>query len=104
MIVSIDDVNPETAYDQSFQAILNSPRTLEACRRQGVNLADLDPVTEDKVRKILSERKKSGGIPKVLIDIRLKHYEDRRRELFRLIREVRLVIIMLRLGTIHGHG
>jgi hypothetical protein len=84
-------VNPDSKYDQSFQAILNSPRTIEACRRQGVNLADLDPVTEDKVKKILSERKDKASkraIPRVLIDIRLKHYEERRRELFRLIREV----------------
>lgn len=33
--------------------LINSPRTLEACRRQGIDLADLDPITEDKVRKII---------------------------------------------------
>jgi hypothetical protein len=71
-------------------------------------LADLDPVTEDKVRKILAERKnKRGGVPQVLVDIRLKHYEDRRRELFKLIREVRegyQVECFNQIGTIHDNG
>lgn len=45
--VSIDDINPDTLYEKSMKYILNSPRTLEAFRRQGVDPAELDPVTED---------------------------------------------------------
>jgi hypothetical protein len=55
-------------------------------------LWDLDPVTEDRVRKILSERKDKSAsmraVPQVLVEIRLKHYQDKRKELFRIIREV----------------
>jgi hypothetical protein len=89
---------------------LNSPRTLEACRRQGVNLFDLDPVTEDRVRKILSERKDKTAsmraVPQVLVEIRLKHYQDKRKELFRLIREVKLKIIEWfgEIGEVHDNG
>jgi hypothetical protein len=31
--MSVDDINPEQVYEKSFKDILNSPRTLEACRR-----------------------------------------------------------------------
>jgi hypothetical protein len=49
----------------------------------------LEPVTEDRVRKIIAERDKSKrAIPQVLIEIRMKHYEERRREIFKLIRLV----------------
>ncbi len=61
-------------------------------------MQDLDPITEDRVKKILSERKeKTGGmkaIPQVLVEIRLKHYQDKRRELFRMIREVSILALI----------
>ena len=88
-IISIEDLSPDTKYDVSIRALLNSPRTLEACRRQGIQPEDFDPVTEDQVRRRIAERDKSKrAIPAVLIELRMKHYEDRRRELFRLVREV----------------
>jgi hypothetical protein len=62
---------------------------MEAFRRQGVQPEDLDPVTEDMIRRRIAERDKSKRtIPPVLIEMRLKHYEERRRDLFRLVREV----------------
>jgi hypothetical protein len=62
---------------------------LEAFRRQGVQPEDLEPVTEDMIRRRIAERDKSKRtIPPVLIEMRLKHYEERRRDLFRLVREV----------------
>jgi hypothetical protein len=45
--MSIDDINPDIVYEKSMKYILNSPRTLEALRRQGVDPAELDPVTEE---------------------------------------------------------
>jgi hypothetical protein len=88
-IMSIEDISPDVKYDVSIRALLNSPRTMEAFRRQGVQPEDLDPVTEDQIRRRIAERDKSKrAIPPVLIELRLKHYEDRRRELFRLVREV----------------
>ncbi len=49
----------------------------------------MDPVGEEQVRRRIAERDKSKrAIPQVLIEIRMKHYEQRRRELFRMIKEV----------------
>jgi len=56
--VSIVDINPVTKYDVSIKQLLNSPRTLEACRRQGVDPKDLDPISEDEVRKLIAQRDK----------------------------------------------
>lgn len=86
--MSIDDINPEEKYERSIKDMLNSPRTLEACRRQGVDLADLDPIPADKVRHIIAERERKRNVPQVLVDIRVQHYEDKRKEKIRLIKEV----------------
>lgn len=43
---SIDDLNPDTKYEVPIKQLINSPRTLEACRRQGIDLRDLEPVSE----------------------------------------------------------
>jgi hypothetical protein len=68
---------------------------MEAFRRQGVQPEDLDPVTEDMIRRRIAERDKSKRtIPPVLIEMRLKHYEERRRDLFRLVREVSISLFM----------
>jgi len=32
-LISIEDINPDEKYEKSMKALLNSPRTLEACRR-----------------------------------------------------------------------
>lgn len=32
-LMSIEDVSPDQQYETSFSAIINSPRTLEACKR-----------------------------------------------------------------------
>lgn len=89
-LFSIDDYNPSHAYDNvSMRTLLNSPRSLEACRRQGINLGDLDPITEDKVRKIIGKRDKTKrAIPQVLIEIRMKHYEEKRKQMIQLIKNV----------------
>jgi hypothetical protein len=88
-IISIEDLSPDTKYEVSIRQLINSPRTMEAFRRQGVQPEDLDPVTEDMIRRRIAERDKSKRtIPPVLIEMRLKHYEERRRDLFRLVREV----------------
>jgi hypothetical protein len=88
-IISIEDLSPDTKYEVSIRQLINSPRTMEAFRRQGVQPEDLEPVTEDMIRRRIAERDKSKRtIPPVLIEMRLKHYEERRRDLFRLVREV----------------
>lgn len=77
--MSIEDINPDQVYEKSIKDLLNSPRTLEACRRQGIDPADLDPVQEDEVRRQIAERERKRNVPKVLIDIRMQHYEEKRK-------------------------
>lgn len=49
---------------------------------------DLDRITEDRVREMIKERERKKNIPKVLIDIRMAHYEEKRKDKIRLIKEV----------------
>jgi hypothetical protein len=77
--MSIEDINPDQVYEKSMKDLLNSPRTLEAFRRQGIDPADLDPIQEDIIRAQIAERERKRNVPKVLIDIRLQHYEDKRK-------------------------
>jgi hypothetical protein len=51
---------------------------LEAFRRLGFNLAELNPVTEDFVRQRIMERERKKQVPKVLVDLRMQHYKDKR--------------------------
>ena len=62
-LFSIDEVDPEKVYEKSMKAILNSPRSLEACRRLGINAEDLDPVTEDQVREKILQRERKKNVP-----------------------------------------
>jgi hypothetical protein len=75
-------------YERSIKALLNSPRSLEACRRQGIDPADLDPVTEDQVRQMIEQRERKKNVPKVLIEIRMNHYEEKRKDKIKLLKEV----------------
>ena len=86
--MSIEDVSPDQQYETSFQAIINSPRTLEACHRQGVELTELDPVTQEQIKHMICERDKKKKVPQVLIDIRMQHYDEKRKQKFTLIKEV----------------
>lgn len=75
--------------------MLESPRSKEACRRLGIDPADLNRITEDKVREIIAQRERKKVIPKVLIDIRMAHYEEKRKEKINLIKEVITKIFLL---------
>ena len=90
--MSIEDVNPEQEYEHSLKGLINSPRTLEACKRQGIELNELDPVSWENVKEMLAEREKKKNIPKELIQIRLEFYEKKRRQKIDLIKEVNIEI------------
>lgn len=48
----------------------------------------MDRISEDRVREIIAQRERKKNIPRVLIDIRMAHYEEKRKEKIKLIREV----------------
>lgn len=87
--MSIEDINPEQTYEKSIKDLLNSPRTLEACSRQGIDPKDLDPITEQRVREMIASRDRKKQVPQELVDLRMQHYENKRKEKIRLIKEVR---------------
>lgn len=45
--MGIQDIVLEKQYEKSMKDILNSPRSLEACLRVGIELTDLDPIPEE---------------------------------------------------------
>lgn len=61
--MSIEDVNVEQKYDKSFKDLLNSPRTIEAMRRQGIDGSELDPVSQEYIRKQIADREKKRNVP-----------------------------------------
>jgi hypothetical protein len=78
--------------EKELKDMINSPRTLEACKRLGINLADLDTVTEDQVRERILERERKRSVPQVLVEMRMKHYADKRKERITMIKEVRFIL------------
>ena len=68
--------------------MMNSPRSLEACRRQGIDASDLDRITEEKVREMIALRERKKNVPKVLVEIRIQYYEEKRKAKLKLIKEV----------------
>ena len=89
--------------------MVNSPRSLEACKRLGIQLSDLDTVTEEQVREKILERERKRSVPQVLVDMRLKHYADKRKSQVHMIKEVILklrrfwILISLVIGTINAY-
>jgi hypothetical protein len=94
--VTIDDI-PEDVIDgahspRSLSAVVNSPRTLDACRRQGIQ-------PEELLYKSVYDFKKTLGLEantlhKDQLQMRWSHLEQRRREKIKVIKEERAIIIM----------
>jgi nucleotidyltransferase/DNA polymerase involved in DNA repair len=57
------------------------------------------------VRKRLAEREKKKNIPQVLVDMRMQHYEEKRKQKLALIKEVTLKrkILFWKIGTIDNN-
>lgn len=64
--------------------ILDSPRSIEACRRMGIDPPEL------LVKRIEDLKAKYTGeiLDRKALEIRLQHYEEKRREKVRLLLEV----------------
>ena len=77
---------------RTLSALVNSPRSLDACRRQGIQCEEL-------LYKSIFDFKKSLGIEantihKDQLQMRWNHIEQRRREKIKVIKEERQIIIM----------
>ena len=68
--------------------MLNSPRSLEACKRQGIDPAELDPVGESEIRQMIMKREKKQNVPQIIVDIRRQRVEEKRKEKIKIIKEV----------------
>lgn len=70
-------------FDPKSKARLNSPRSLEACRRQGIDPDELRFTTRAMIKKM------HPGIDKKVLDLRFSHYEEKRAEKLRVLKEER---------------
>ena len=68
--------------------MLNSPRSLEACKRQGIDPAELDQVGESEIRQMIMKREKKQNVPQIIVDIRRQRVEEKRKEKIKIIKEV----------------
>ena len=66
--------------------------------------ADLDRISEEKVKEMIALRERKKNVPRVLVEIRMAHYDDKRKAKFKLIREVRyLKFNVLEIGALDYH-
>lgn len=49
-------------------------------------MEELDPITEDVVRQRILERERKKTVPKVLVDLRMQHYNDKRKSKIEMIK------------------
>jgi len=78
-LVSIADLSPDQKYPKSIANLVNSPRSLEACKRQGINLSELDPIDKASVEKKIKERDKTKQVPPDIVEVRFQHSEEKRK-------------------------
>ena len=71
--------------------ILNSPRSLEACRRQGIEPEELLYKSKKDLKKELGTEGKQ--LTKQLMELRWEHYEERRKEKIKILVDERNIII-----------
>lgn len=81
--MSINLVN----FDPNGSKKINSPRSLEACRRQGIDPGELFVLKKAQIKKA-----NKGAHPKVL-ELRTQHYEEKRKEKIRILTEEREAVI-----------
>jgi len=68
---------------------LNSPRSLEACRRQGIEPSELVHLSLNDFKDTLPEK----NIDKESLKAFWNHYKEKRTEKFQVVREVNYVKI-----------
>jgi hypothetical protein len=85
MIISLEnfDIHART------KPILNSPRSIEACRRQGIEPEELVTKTLEQIRHIY----KDSFNDRKSLEVKLEHYETRRKAKLELVRKERMEII-----------
>ena len=64
--------------------IFQSPRSIEACRRQGIHPKELISRSTDEIKTLYKER----DIDKGTIEQRARHFEERRKEKIKILIEV----------------
>ena len=63
---------------------LNSPRSLDACKRQGIDPSELLYLNMDEFKTTLNEI----NVDKDLLRLRWEHHEEKRKEKLRVVNEV----------------
>ncbi len=69
------------------KARINSPRSLDACKRQGIDPNELLYVSMEEYK----QRVKKRGLDPELLKIRWEHHEEKRKEKMKVLLEVRIL-------------
>ena len=80
----------EGSSPRNVHALVNSPRTVEACRRQGITAEELRYKSVADFKKSLGLE--STTLSKDQLQMRWNHLEQRRREKIQVIKEERQMI------------
>jgi hypothetical protein len=71
-------------YDREYSLYQISPRSLEACRRQGIDPEELLVRTAEDIK----QQNKGKALDQENLELMARHYEERRREKVRVLLEV----------------
>ena len=73
-LITILDIDIDQPQSESFEAILNSPRTREAMATVGIEPKELDDKPYERLREELMARERKRSIPKVIVDLRYENF------------------------------
>ncbi len=68
-------------FDPKSKKRINSPRALEACRRQGIDPEELRFTSKAQIKAA------NPGINPKVLQLRFEHYEEKRDEKLRVLKE-----------------
>jgi len=77
----------------TFNRFINSPRSLEAFRRAGIEPKELDPVNKKALASMLKARENGKSPPNEILNIRFEFADDKRRKKLEMLKETRQAII-----------
>lgn len=77
----------------SFRNHINSPRSLEAFKRSGIEPRELDPITQSSIVEMLKSREQGKRVPKEIVKLRMENMDRRRYNKLSVLRDVRERII-----------
>ena len=87
------DISIENFDPNDKNQLINSPTSLEACNRQGLEPKDLQKLTKNKAKKLF------GDVDDDILELYIERHEERRKRFVKLVKKERKAIIR---GSVSG--